>query len=115
MSDDGKAAKVAHVRRAGQTRNHTCHWPGCERQVPPAAWGCRAHWMALPKALRDKVWATYRVGQEESLTPSRAYLDVAQEVQDWIAEYEAARAARRAGAPAVAPTPVPGGGVWWSE
>lgn len=76
--------KVAHVKRAGQTRSHTCHWTGCKQQVPPAMWGCRSHWFKLPKALRDRIWSTYRPGQEETLTPSAAYLEAAQAVQQWI-------------------------------
>jgi hypothetical protein len=80
--------KVAHVKRAGQTRDHGCHWPGCKRQVPPAMWGCKEHWFRLPKDLRDKIWASYRPGQEDTLTPSRAYLDVADEVQRWIRAQE---------------------------
>lgn len=63
---------------------HTCHWPGCPREVPPAMWGCKAHWFRLPIALRRKVWATYRPGQEIDKTPSAAYLAVAIEVQAWI-------------------------------
>ena len=27
--------KVAHVLSQGQTRDHTCHWPGCDRQAAP--------------------------------------------------------------------------------
>lgn len=77
--------KVAHVLRAGQTRNHTCHWPDCKRQVPPAMWGCRAHWTKLPHFLRRAIWAAYVPGQEERLDPSADYLEVAREVQDWIA------------------------------
>jgi hypothetical protein len=77
--------KYDHVRQAPQTRKHGCHWPGCPEQVPPAMWGCRKHWFALPVALRNKVWATYRAGQEETMTPSREYVAVAREVQDWIA------------------------------
>lgn len=76
--------KVDHVRRAQQTRSHTCHWPGCTQQVPPAMWGCKSHWFRLPKALRDRIWATYRAGQEETLTPSVAYLEAADAVQCWI-------------------------------
>lgn len=80
------AAKVAYVRRARQTRNHTCHWPGCTQQVPPAMWGCKRHWFELPKGLRDRIWETYHPGQEETLTPSEAYLQAAEAVQRWIAE-----------------------------
>ena len=77
--------KVAHVRRSGQSRDHQCHWPGCPRQVPPAMWGCRPHWYQLPPAPRARIWRTYRVGQEEDGRPSKAYLEVAREVQTWIA------------------------------
>lgn len=76
--------KVAHVKSAKPERGHTCHWPGCTRHVPPAMWGCREHWYALPKNLRDKIWATYQIGQEISKTPSREYVNVAREVQEWI-------------------------------
>jgi hypothetical protein len=47
-------------------------------------WGCRAHWFKLPYALRNLIWATYRLGQEKTLTPSPAYLTVAADVQKWI-------------------------------
>lgn len=89
MNDIG--TKVRYVKRAGQTRDHNCHWPGCAEQVPPAMWGCKRHWYQLPKALRDKVWATYRIGQEETGAPSRAYLTVATEVQRWIREHCSSR------------------------
>lgn len=77
--------KADYVRRAGQTRNHHCHWPGCEKQVPPAMWGCKTHWFKLPRALRNKIWRCYEPGQEVDLTPSAEYLAVAHEVQEWIA------------------------------
>ena len=77
-------AKVRHVRLAGQSRAHGCHWPGCEKQVPPAMWGCRAHWFKLPKHLRDAIWRAYSVGQEQRLDPSDAYLHAARAAQDWI-------------------------------
>lgn len=70
---------------------HTCHWPGCAKNVPPAMWGCRIHWFTLPKFLRDKVWTTYIPGQEITKTPSPAYLKVANEVQEWIIGYKIKR------------------------
>lgn len=84
--------KVAHVRAAGQSRGHHCHWPGCERQVPPAMWGCRPHWYRLPPPLRARIWQTYRAGQEDDGRPSRDYLAAARAVQEWIAA-QAAEAA----------------------
>jgi hypothetical protein len=77
--------KAAHVRAAGQTRRHGCHWPGCDRQVPPAMWGCKAHWFRLPQAIRNRIWRAYRAGQEEDGRPSREYIDAARAAQDWIA------------------------------
>ncbi len=65
---------------------HICHWPGCGKVVPPAMWGCKQHWFKLPQRLRNRVWATYRPGQEISKTPSTRYLTVAREVREWIAE-----------------------------
>lgn len=90
-TDQPRATKVRYVKSQGQTRSHHCHWPGCDKQVPPAMWGCKAHWLRLPKALRDRVWATYRPGQERDMTPSREYLDIADEVQRWIREHGGAR------------------------
>lgn len=78
--------KRKYVKNQKQDRDHHCHWPGCNKQVPPAFWGCYFHWMQLPKVLRDKIWAAYRPGQEKDMRPSREYLEVAQEVQDWIRE-----------------------------
>lgn len=67
---------------------HTCHWPGCDRRVPPARWGCRRHWFALPLTLRNRIWATYVPGQEITKTPSAAYIVAAKDAQRWIAERE---------------------------
>lgn len=79
--------KAQYALRQGQTRRHTCHWPGCTRQVPPAMWGCKPHWFRLPRHLRDAIWRTFRPGQEVDQTPSRDYVAAAREVQDWIREH----------------------------
>lgn len=84
-SSSGIGAKVAYVKSQGQTRNHHCHWPGCNKDVPPAVWGCRAHWYKLPEVIRDKIWNAFRAGQEKDMRPSRDYVAAAQEAQAWIA------------------------------
>ena len=76
--------KRAHVKAAKQSRGHTCHWPNCGKQVPPAMWGCKKHWFRLPQYLRDRIWAAYVPGQEERMDPSSAYLDAAVAVEKWI-------------------------------
>jgi hypothetical protein len=80
--------KLAYLRRQGQTRAHPCHWPGCAAQIPPALWGCATHWRQIPAALKTKLLAAYHPGQENwregAERPSRAYLEVAMEVRQWI-------------------------------
>lgn len=77
-------SKADYVRSQGQTRNHHCHWPGCNAQVPPAMFACKAHWFRLPLSLRNRIWATYQPGQEVKGNPSDAYMEVMEDVQDWI-------------------------------
>lgn len=88
-------AKADHVRAATQARGHTCHWLGCAAAVPPAMWGCKKHWFILPATLRARIWAAYRIGQEDSQSPSREYVEVAREAQAWIAAYVVRQAADR--------------------
>lgn len=84
------SSKADYVTSQPQTRVHTCHWPGCTKQTPPAMWGCRSHWFALPKSIRDRIWQTYRPGQEVDMRPSEEYLAAAAEAQRWIKEHHPA-------------------------
>lgn len=77
-------SKADYVRTQRQDRRHTCHWPGCEAQVPPAMWGCKTHWFKLPADLRRAIWDAYVPGQEQRMDPSHEYLVVARKVQAWI-------------------------------
>lgn len=85
------SAKARYVKAQPQSRMHTCHWPGCDKQVPPSMWGCRSHWFRLPKRLRDKIWAAYRPGQEVDRRPSGVYVVAAREAELWIEALEADR------------------------
>lgn len=38
-----KAEYVRDEARKGAGGHH-CHWPGCDKPVPPAMWGCKRHW-----------------------------------------------------------------------
>jgi hypothetical protein len=78
--------KVAYVLAQPQTREHECHWPGCTEQVPPAKWGCRAHWFKLPTGIRRAIWLAYQPGQEKTMTPNAAYIKAANAAQQWIKE-----------------------------
>lgn len=82
-------AKVDYVLSQPQTREHHCHWPGCDKQVPPAMWGCKRHWFMLPQDIRTRIWKTYRPGQEKNMTPSQSYVEAANEAQNWIKDFTA--------------------------
>jgi hypothetical protein len=57
---------------------HHCHVPGCKKAVPPHLLMCLKHWTSVPKHLRNRVWKTYRRGQEVDKKPSPEYLAAAQ-------------------------------------
>lgn len=78
------SAKVRHVMRGKARPGHHCHWPGCSESVPPSMWGCRRHWYMLPTYLRNRIWLTYRPGQEITQDPGREYVKAALEVREWI-------------------------------
>ncbi len=63
---------------------HYCHWPRCEKEVPPRLWGCREHWRSLPLNLRMFILRAYRPGQEVTKDPSPEYIEAAMRVRQWI-------------------------------
>lgn len=93
--NNSKTEKANYVRSQTQTRDHTCHWPGCNKQVPPAMWGCKTHWFKLPLPLRNAIWAAYVPGQEIRGDPTPTYLAVADRVEKWIRENTQKQAATK--------------------
>lgn len=85
MTSIGK--KVEHVLAARDTKGHHCHWPNCDKHVPPARWGCKRHWYTLPPEIRRAIWDAYNPGQETSKDPSGAYITAAKRAQEWIAGF----------------------------
>jgi hypothetical protein len=61
-------------------------------------WGCRAHWFALPKNIRDAVYREYRPGQEDDKQPSLRYMAVQRLAVAHTAWKPDDEAAKRAGA-----------------
>lgn len=74
---------------------HTCHATACDVRVPPEMFMCRRHWFSLPKRLRARVWATYRVGQCDDWNISHAYAEAAREAVVFIATKEGREADTR--------------------
>jgi len=83
---DSITSKSEYVRKQAKhgSVGHHCHWPGCDKEVPPAMWGCKSHWFKLPKAIRDRIFGAYRPGQEISKEPTGEYLDAVKAAREWI-------------------------------
>jgi hypothetical protein len=45
-------------------RARRCPIPYCGELIDPSRLMCRTHWHLIPKQLRDRVWATWRSGEE---------------------------------------------------
>jgi hypothetical protein len=70
------------------TRGHHCHATGCTVPTAREMLMCRRHWFMVPKALRARVWATYRAGQCEDMTPSHDYCEAAKAAVLAVAQLE---------------------------
>jgi hypothetical protein len=68
--------------------SHHCHATDCEVKTPPAMFMCRRHWFALPKPMRDRIWATYRPGQCDDWHITHEYADAAREAVRFLAAKE---------------------------
>lgn len=68
--------------------SHRCHATGCKTPVPPAMFMCKPHWFRVPKAMRDRIWATYRAGQCDDMNPSDAYCEAAKAAVIAVAQKE---------------------------
>lgn len=68
--------------------SHHCHATGCTVEVPPSMFMCRQHWFALPKRMRDRIWAAYRQGQCDDWDISHEYAEAAREAVRYIAAKE---------------------------
>jgi hypothetical protein len=82
-------SKANHVRTESQSGKHPCSWPGCTVLVKSSMWGCQRHWYSLPAKIRQRIWDTYRPGQENDGKLSAGYLSAFRDTQVWIKEHEA--------------------------
>ena len=62
-----------------------CYWSGCGVNVPASMLMCKRHWFMLPKALRDRIWATYVPGQEDRMDQSDEYMEALGLVRAFVA------------------------------
>jgi hypothetical protein len=81
---------ISAERRAA----HHCHATGCKTHTAPELLMCRKHWKLVPKALQLAVWNTYRQGQCEDMSPSRAWCEAADAAIQAVALIELERLRR---------------------
>lgn len=53
--------------------SHHCHARGCKREVKPELLMCFPHWNRVPRKIQRAVWATYREGQCDDMSPSEEW------------------------------------------
>lgn len=68
--------------------SHHCHATDCKVDVPPEMFMCRKHWFTLPQAMRNRIWVTYREGQCDDMSPSKAYCEAAKDAVTFVARKE---------------------------
>jgi len=68
--------------------SHRCHAVGCNTLVQPKFLMCGKHWSLVPNILKDRVWKTYRPGQEKTKDPSGEYLEAHLAAVRAVAEIE---------------------------
>lgn len=78
-----KTLKLVDSNKVLKRHTHTCHWPGCQKEVPEQDWGCERHWMLVPAEYKIRLIKLYRKGQVIDKSPSDEYVDVAVELHHW--------------------------------
>lgn len=66
--------------------HHICAWPECQDKIY-GLFACAPHWRQIPRKLQRKIWRAYEIGQEVDMSPSVEYLNVVDEVQEYIKEH----------------------------
>lgn len=68
--------------------SHHCHAAGCVQTCPPKMFMCRKHWFSLPAHMKSDIWKTYRPGQEDDKSITKAYSKAAQKAIRFLADKE---------------------------
>lgn len=58
----GRGPRPPRELEGGTSGAHHCRIPACPVAIAPGRLMCRTHWYQVPKALRDRVWATWQSG-----------------------------------------------------
>jgi hypothetical protein len=56
---------------ASRAGTHECPYKTCERNVTSRYLACRAHWMKVPRHLREELYEAARIGSLEDYTAVR--------------------------------------------
>jgi len=83
----GARCKLCKRVVPGELR-HTCHARGCPTVVKPELLMCLVHWRKVPRAIQRAVWATYRQGQCDDMSPSEGWHEAADAAIGYVAALE---------------------------
>ena len=67
---------------------HTCHATACRVVVKPELLMCYAHWKMVPQRLKTAVYAAYRPGQCNDMSPSTTWHAAADAAIGYVAAKE---------------------------
>lgn len=68
--------------------SHICHAYKCNIQIPPKMLMCLKHWRKVPREIQNKIWATYRPGQEIDKIITEEYSDAFDNAVESVARKE---------------------------
>lgn len=68
--------------------SHHCHAKSCTVTVRPEMLMCRRHWAMVPPLLQRAVWRSYRPGQCNDKSPSKAWHTAADAAIERVADIE---------------------------
>jgi hypothetical protein len=67
---------------------HHCHAIGCVIRCKPEYLMCAAHWRMVPSGMQGRVYAAYRPGQCDDMSPSARWVAAAKEAIAAVARRE---------------------------
>lgn len=90
--DDPNPPPGARCKLCGRVvpgeRQHTCHARGCSVAVKPELLMCLKHWRKVPRKIQRAVWAHYRPGQCDDMSPSKAWHSAADAAIGFVASLD---------------------------
>ncbi len=83
----GARCKLCDRVAPGEPAHH-CHARGCAVRTKPELLMCPRHWRQVPRSIQQAVYAAYRRGQCDDMSPSTAWHEAADAAIGFVAALE---------------------------